>query len=85
MNRKPRKASQSLIDSKMIINIILLSSSVVIGCLWLFLHRYEVDLEIARSSVFLFMAAAELVKIQIIRSQYGLKLFSNKRLIRALL
>ena len=85
MNRKPRRASQSLIDSKMIINIILLSSSVVIGCLWLFLHRYEVDLEIARSSVFLFMAAAELVKIQIIRSQYGLKLFSNKRLIWALL
>ena len=39
----------------------------------------------ARSTVFLFMAACELVKIQIIRSQYGLSLFSNKWLIWALL
>jgi Ca2+-transporting ATPase len=31
------------------------------------------------------MAASELVKIQIIRSQYGLSLFSNKWLIWALL
>jgi len=85
MNRKPRKANQSLIDGKMVLNIILLSSSVVIWCLRLFLRRYEVDLEIARSAVFLFSASVELVKIQIIRSQYWLKFFSNKRLIRALL
>jgi hypothetical protein len=65
----------------MILNIILLSSSVVIGSLYLFLRHYDVDVEMARSSVFLFMAASELVKIQIIRSQYGLSLFSNKWLI----
>jgi hypothetical protein len=69
----------------MILNIILLSSSVTIGCLLLFFRHYNADLEIARSAVFLFMAASELVKIQIIRSQYGLSLFSNKRLIWALL
>ena len=85
MNRKPRKASQWLIDGRMILNIILLSSSVVIGSLYLFLRHYDVDVEMARSSVFLFMAASELVKIQIIRSQYGLSLFSNKWLIWALL
>ena len=85
MDRKPRKSTQWLIDWKMVLNIILLSSSVTIWTLWLFLKRYEVDLEIARSAVFLFMAASELVKIQIIRSQYWLSLFSNKRLIRALL
>ena len=39
----------------------------------------------ARSAVFLFMTLIELVKIQIIRSQYGLGLFSNKWLIWSLL
>ncbi len=85
MNRKPRKPSQWLIDGRMILNIILLSSSVTIGSLFLFLRHYNVDLEMARSAVFLFMAASELVKIQIIRSQYGLSFFSNKWLIWALL
>jgi len=85
MNRKPRKASQWLIDGRMILNIILLSSSVTIGTLILFLRWQNVDLEMARSAVFLFMAASELVKIQIIRSQYGLSFFSNKWLIWALL
>ena len=69
----------------MILNIILLSTSVTIWALWLFLKWYSIDLEIARSAVFLFMAACELVKIQIIRSQYWLSLFSNKWLIWALL
>jgi hypothetical protein len=69
----------------MILNIILLSSSVTIGTLILFLRWQNVDLEMARSAVFLFMAAIELVKIQIIRSQYGLSFFSNKWLIWALL
>ena len=85
MNRKPRKATQWLIDGRMILNIILLSSSVTIGTLILFLRWQNVDLEMARSAVFLFMAASELVKIQIIRSQYGLSFFSNKWLIWALL
>jgi len=85
MNRKPRKASQWLIDGRMILNIILLSSSVTIWTLILFLRWQNVDLEMARSAVFLFMAASELVKIQIIRSQYGLSFFSNKWLIWALL
>ena len=71
--------------SEMILNIILLSSSVTIGTLILFLRWQDVDLEMARSAVFLFMAAIELVKIQIIRSQYGLSFFSNKWLIWALL
>ena len=85
MNRKPRKASQGLIDGRMILNIILLSSSVTIWTLILFLRWYHIDLEMARSAVFLFMAASELVKIQIIRSQYWLSFFSNKWLIWALL
>ena len=85
MDRKPRKASQWLIDKRMILNIILLSGFVTIWTLRIFLRWYNADLEMARSAVFLFMAASELVKIQIIRSQYGLSFFSNKWLIRALL
>ena len=85
MNRKPRKAIQWIIDRRMILNIVLLSTSVTIWALWLFLKWYGTNLEMARSAVFLFMAACELVKIQIIRSQYWLSLFSNKWLIWALL
>lgn len=85
MNRKPRKSTQWLIDKRMILNIILLSGFVTIWTLWIFLKWYNIDLEMARSAVFLFMAASELVKIQIIRSQYGLSFFSNKWLIWALL
>ena len=85
MNRKPRKANQSLIDKRMILNIILLSGFVTIWTLLIFLKWYNTDVEMARSAVFLFMAASELVKIQIIRSQYGLSFFSNKWLIWALL
>ncbi len=85
MNRKPRKSTQWLIDKRMILNIILLSGFVTIWTLYIFLKWYNTDLEMARSAVFLFMAASELVKIQIIRSQYGLSFFSNKWLIWALL
>ena len=85
MNRKPRESTQWIIDRRMILNIVLLSTSVTIWALWLFLKRYETDLEVARSAVFLFMVASELIKIQIIRSQYGLCLFSNKWLIWSLL
>ena len=85
MNRKPRKSTQWLIDKRMILNIILLSGFVTIWALWIFLKWYNTDVEMARSAVFLFMAASELVKIQIIRSQYGLSFFSNKWLIWALL
>ena len=85
MNRKPRKANQGLIDKRMILNIILLSGFVTIWTLYIFLKWYNTDLEMARSAVFLFMAASELVKIQIIRSQYWLSFFSNKWLIWALL
>ena len=85
MNRKPRKANQWLIDKRMILNIILLSGFVTIWTLYIFLKWYNTDVEMARSAVFLFMAASELVKIQIIRSQYGLSFFSNKWLIWALL
>ena len=85
MERKPRKASQWLIDKRMILNIILLSGFVTIWTLYIFLKWYNTNVEMARSAVFLFMAASELVKIQIIRSQYGLSFFSNKWLIWALL
>ncbi len=85
MNRKPRKSTQWLIDKRMILNIILLSGFVTIWTLYIFLKWYNTDLEMARSAVFLFMAASELVKIQIIRSQYWLSFFSNKWLIWALL
>jgi hypothetical protein len=49
----------------------------------LFIQHYQDDVVMARSGVFVLLVGAELIRLQIIRSQYGLGIFSNKRLIAA--
>lgn len=83
MNHPPRKASQSIVSQRMIINIAILSSIMTIGALFLFFRHYHQELEVARSGVFVLLVFIELIKIQIIRSQYGLGILSNKRLLLA--
>lgn len=83
MNHPPRKASQSIVSQRMIINIAILSSIMTIGALFLFFRHYHHELEVARSGVFVLLVFIELIKIQIIRSQYGLGILSNKRLLLA--
>jgi Ca2+-transporting ATPase len=83
MERKPLKKEQSIIWLKMITNIIILSSIMTIWWIFLFFKYHDLDLDMARSWVFILLVFIELIKIQIIRSQYWLWLFSNKRLIVA--
>jgi len=53
------------------------------AALTFFLKRDQVDVVMARSGVFVILVLMELVKLQIIRSQYNLSIFSNLRLIGA--
>lgn len=84
MKRQPRSIHQSIIGSQMIITIIILSSLMTIWVLFLFLRHYESDVEMARSGVFILLVSIELIKIHIVRSQYGLGIFSNKWLLFAI-
>lgn len=83
MNRPPRKWWESIIWKKMIINIVFLSWVMAIWTLFFFLKNHNIDLEMSRTWVFLLIVFMELIKIQVIRSQYWLWIFSNKRLIVA--
>lgn len=83
MKHHPRKASESIVSQKMIINIAILSSIMTIAALFLFFRHHDTDIVQARSGVFVLLVFIELIKIQIIRSQYGLGILSNKRLLLA--
>jgi len=83
MKHHPRKSSQSIISHRMIVNIIILSSIMTIWTLFLFFRHHDADIDMARSGVFMLLVFIELIKIQIIRSQYSLKIGSNRRLLFA--
>jgi Ca2+-transporting ATPase len=50
-----------------------------------FFRWYHIDLEMARTWVLLLLVLLEIMRVQMIRSDYGLGLFSNKWLIWALI
>ncbi|MDR0369388.1 MAG: hypothetical protein LBH96_02375 [Candidatus Peribacteria bacterium] len=68
----------------MIKNIFLLAGVISIGCLGFFMHHYQTDITMARTGVFSLLIIIELVVIQIIRRDYGVKLWSNKWLFLAI-
>ncbi|HMT27393.1 MAG TPA: HAD-IC family P-type ATPase, partial [Candidatus Absconditabacterales bacterium] len=84
MKRKPRKSSEFILDRRMIANIGFLSCLMAAGVLAIFIQFYQLDLEIARTASLVLIVLMELVKIWVIRSQYGLSFFSNKWLIAAI-
>ncbi len=85
MHRKPRKLGSKIIDRKMLTSIIYLSILMTIVILFLFFRHYHVDLEQARTWVFVLLVLLEMIRIWKIRSEYNLKFFSNKWLIWAVL
>ncbi|HOG15513.1 MAG TPA: calcium-translocating P-type ATPase, PMCA-type [Candidatus Absconditabacterales bacterium] len=84
MHRKPRKLGSKIIDRKMLTSIIYLSILMTIVILFLFFRHYHVDLEQARTGVFVLLVLLEMIRIWMIRSEYKLKFFSNKWLLGAI-
>lgn len=85
MNHPPRPANQSILTRPVLINIAILAMIMAGAAIFLMLRNSSEELIILRSWVFLLLTCIELIKIQIIRYQYGLWLLSNKRLLLAIL
>lgn len=78
MKRKPRKKSSNIIDRDMIISIVWLSIAMTFGALYVFIQNYKIDLAQARSWVLVLLTIMELLRIRMIRDNYGLPFWSNK-------
>ena len=84
MKRKPEKSNTNIIDKKMAISIVLISLVIAVSVILFFLSWYQIDLEMARTGVLLLLVFLEIMRVQMIRSDYDIGMFSNKRLIGAL-
>lgn len=84
MSYWPRKSGSKIVDKAMIKNILILSSIMSAGCLVFFLRHYSQDVVAARTGVFMLLVLLEMLAIQIIRSDYGVKFWSNKWLFGAI-
>ena len=85
MKRKPNGTDSNIIDKGMTISIVVISIIITIAVIIFFLKWYQVDLSMARTGVMLLLVFLELMRGQMIRSDYGIGIFSNRRLIGALL
>lgn len=85
MIQKPRKIWSRIIDWPMIKSILMLSVIVSSICLIWFIYFYQTNLTQARSGVFMLIIILEMISIFVIRKQYGVKFWSNKRLFMAVL
>ncbi|MFH1400059.1 MAG: HAD-IC family P-type ATPase, partial [Nanoarchaeota archaeon] len=84
MQRPPRDPKASIMNRSLAYNIVTIAILITVGALFLFEMYVGSDLAKAQTMVFTALVAMELVRIQGIRSEYKLSLFSNKYLVLAL-
>ncbi|MEK6834867.1 MAG: HAD-IC family P-type ATPase [Nanoarchaeota archaeon] len=85
MHRKPRKPKEHIVSRTMAYNIILTSVLMTLIVLFLFSKYLPENLLKAQTVAFTTIVMLEMFRVLMIRSQYKLKLFSNKWLILAIL
>ncbi|RMF05295.1 calcium-translocating P-type ATPase, SERCA-type, partial [Candidatus Woesearchaeota archaeon] len=87
MKRSPRKRNEPVIDKNMTALISFAAFLITFGTLGLFVYYNSAghSLEVARTVAFTTLVVLELVRVQIIRSEHDLPLFSNRYLVLALL
>jgi len=85
MEKPPVKASEGIMNNSMKFNIIYVSILIAIGVLSLFwwATQQNVSLAYAQTMAFTAIIVMELVRLQAIRSEYKLGIFSNKFLVLA--
>ena len=84
MKRKPRPKKEKILSGKLIFDIISIAILITIAVLVLFKLNIG-NLIKAQTIVVTSLVVFELVRLELIRSNYNLKLFSNKYLIYAVL
>jgi P-type Ca2+ transporter type 2C len=85
MKRKPRAARESIISKEMGYNIGILGTLLGIIVLVLFWLYLDSPLAKAQTVAFTALVVFEIVRLQVIRSEYKLGMFSNKWLVMAVL
>ncbi len=89
MKQKPRKKGEGIINRKLAVNIIVLGTLIGIGTLilfWLYISgRYTDPAAVMKAQTIAFTALVvfEVVRLQLIRDEYKLGVFSNKLLVGA--
>jgi Ca2+-transporting ATPase len=85
MKRPPRKLSDKILSKGMALNIFSLGIIICIASLAGFYIGRSHSVEMARTMAFTVLVTLEIVRLQMIRSSYGTRFFSNKFLWMALL
>ncbi len=83
MDAKPRDPNEKIITKKIAANIVLISILMAVAVIILFRIFLPEGAETARTVAFTSIVLLEMVRIVMIRSQYGLSFFSNMYLIGA--
>ncbi|HLC63114.1 MAG TPA: cation-translocating P-type ATPase [Candidatus Nanoarchaeia archaeon] len=83
MERKPRDPEERIISKNLGLNIMFIGVLLTVVVLGLFWYNIEDGVK-AQTMAFTAIVVFEMVRLQIIRSQYGLGMFSNKHLILAI-
>jgi len=84
MNRKPRNPSEPILSSRFSMQLLLISVTVALGTLAACHYGLRQSTELAQTMAFTTLVTLELVRVQMVRSQYHIGLFSNRWLILAL-
>ncbi len=83
MSKRPRKSGVKIVDKKMLINIVTLSLAMTIWSIYVFVKNYHIDLDQARTWVFVLLTLLEMLRIWMIRDDYEVPFWSNKWLFGA--
>lgn len=84
MHRKPRSPSESILSLRFTLQLILISITVAVGTLIACHYGLRQSAELAQTMAFTALVTLELVRVQMVRSQYHIGLFSNPWLVAAL-
>lgn len=85
MTRTPVDAKSGIISSRMLRSMIMISVLISGAVICFFLRWHEINIEMARTGVMLLLVGLEIMRVQMIRSDYGIGVLSNKWLIGALI
>lgn len=84
MKRKPRDPNDNIVSKNMILNIVSIGVLMTVGVLFLFNKGLAEGVEKAQTLALTLLVMLELVRLEMIRSQYNTGFFSNKYLTMAL-
>jgi Ca2+-transporting ATPase len=84
MNRKPRSPSEPILSFRFSVQLVLISITVAVGTLIACHYGLQQSVELAQTMAFTTLVTLELVRVQMVRSQYHIGFFSNPWLMAAL-